>query len=239
MVGAVLAALKKQGLSDSTYVIFTGDHGENATEHHQVDKMNYYESAARVPLIIAGPGVRKGLQVNTPVSLIDIFPTVMDMAQTPGPRGLDGHSLLPLCTGEPSKHPDWVFSEFHAYTQNTGSFMLRRGDWKYIAYVGCEAQLFNLKEDPAEVRNLARSRPEVVQTMDRFLRSIVDYEAVDAMAKEYDKRSFRAWRSEMKAKGTYEETMARIFSGFDYLAPQQVKPWTAKDDRQITRWLES
>ena len=69
--------------------------------------------------------------------------------------------------------------------------MLRRGPWKYIAYVGYEPMLFNLTEDPDEVRNLASSRPEVVRELDMQLRKIVDYPAVDAKVKAYDRDSFR------------------------------------------------
>jgi arylsulfatase K len=237
MVGELLAAVKQQGLADSTYIIFTSDHGENAMEHRQWYKMNHYESSARVPLIIAGPDVRKGAEVETPVSLVDVYPTLMDMAGRKTPTGLDGHSLMPELTGEKSNHPDWVLAEYHDTTVNTGSFMLRRGDWKYIAYVGYEPQLFNLRDDPDEIRNLAAAKPDVVKEMDALLRKIVDCEAVDAKVKAYDKRSFRQWREETKAEGTYEKLMAQLFSGWDNVPADQIAPWTDKDEALIRRWL--
>jgi arylsulfatase K len=237
IVGRLLAALEELGLRDSTYVIFISDHGENAMEHRQFYKMNLYESSARVPLLIAGPGVQRGLQVAALASLVDIYPTLMDMARSNPPGGLDGHSLMPELCGRPGGRPDWVLSQFHDTTCNTGSFMLRRGDWKYIAYPGYRPMLFDLRADPDEIRNLAPLRPEDVRQMDTFLRSIVDYPAVDAQVKAYDRASFAAWRSEMKARGRYESLMAEIFSGGDKVDAAHLKPWTARDEAQIEKWL--
>lgn len=238
MVGELLAAIKQQGLADSTYIIFSSDHGDNAMEHRQWYKMNLYESSARVPLIIAGPDVQKGAKIETPVSLVDIYPTLMDMARGRMLPGLDGRSLMPQLKGEKSNRRDWAFAEYHDTTVNTGSFMLRRGDWKYIAYVGYEPQLFNLRDDPDEIRNLAASRPDVVKEMDDRLRRIVDYPAVDAKVKAYDKASFRQWREETRADGTYEKLMAQLFSGWDGVPAAEIKPWTEKDEALIQQWLE-
>ena len=240
ILGHVLGALDRLGLRDSTYVVFISDHGENAMEHRLWYKMNHYESSARVPMIVAGPGVRQAA-VESPVSLVDIYPTLMDLVGRPTPAGLDGHSLMPELTGRPSQRPDWVLSEYHDTTCNTGSFMIRRGDWKYIAYPGYEPMLFDLQADPDEVRNLAVARPELVRQMDALLRSVVDYPAVDAKVKAYDRASFAAWRAEMKAKGAgkYEEMMAKIFSGNEGVRPENLKPWTAEDEARIEKWLSA
>jgi arylsulfatase K len=239
MMGEILAALERTGLAQSTYVIFTSDHGENALEHRQFYKMNFYESSARVPLIVAGPDVRRGAEVTAPVSLVDIYPTLMDMAGIAQPDGLDGHSLMPQLAEDSIARPDWVLSEYHDTTINTGAFMLRCGDWKYIAYVGQPPQVFNLKDDPEEVMNHAETAPAVVADMDALLRRIVDYEAVDAKVKAYDRDAFRRWRDEERTARTYGETMARIFSGWDDLEPADVVPWTAEDEARIEAWLET
>lgn len=237
MVGLLLEALRREGLADSTYVIFTSDHGENAMEHQQWFKMNLYESSARVPLVIAGPGVGRGVRLDQPASLVDIFPTLMDMAGIPLPQKLDGGSLVPELRGEKSKRPNWVLSEYHDTTCNTGAFMIRQGHWKLIVYPGYPSQLFDLKNDPDEVRNLAADARDFSFQMETLLLGIVDYRAVDAKVKAYDRESFRQWRSEAKAAGNYAQVMARVFSGWDGLKPQQIAPWTDKDEAQVRRWL--
>jgi arylsulfatase K len=239
MMGEILAALDRTGLTESTYVIFTSDHGENALEHRQFYKMNFYESSARVPLIVAGPDVRRGAEVTAPVSLVDIYPTLMDMAGIAQPDGLDGHSLMPELTGGSASRPGWVLGEYHDTTCNTGAFMLRRGDWKYVAYVGQPPQLFNLKDDTEEVTDCADTARAVVAEMDGLLRSIVGYEAVDAKVKAYDRDAFGRWRDEERKAETYEETMARIFSGWDNLEPEDIVPWKYEDEARIEAWLEA
>jgi len=236
MVGRLLGALDELGLAESTYVIFTSDHGEMAGEHRQYYKMCHYEPSARVPLIVRGPGVRRGARTESLVSLVDMYPTLMDLAGAPHPDGLDGQSLMGELTGQAATGHDQVLAECHDSSCSTGSFMLRRGDWKYIAYVGYAPQLFDLAADPWEIRNLAGARPDIVAEMDRRLRDIVDYEAVDARIKAHDRRSFAEWRGQERAAGTYERTMARIHSGWD-AADAPVSPWTAEDEARIERWL--
>jgi len=237
MVGRVLAAFDELGLTDSTYFIFSSDHGEMAMEHQQFYKMSPYEPSVHVPLIIAGPDARKGAEVETPVSLVDMYPTFMDMAGLAHPGGLDGLSLMPELAGRPSDRPDWALSEFHGTTVNTGCFMLRRGDWKYIHYVGYDPHLFNLKDDPHEVRDLAAALPHVAASMHDLLRHVVDYDEVDARVKSYDKGSFHDWREQQRAAGTYERTMARVYSGWDNLPDDAVTPWTGEDEDMIEQWL--
>jgi arylsulfatase A-like enzyme len=162
----------------------------------------------------------------------------MDIAGAAHPPAFDGHSLYPFLVGEPDPaRPDWVLSEFHGSTLPTGTFMLRQDAWKYVAYVGYPPQLFNLAEDPDEVEDLAAARPDVVAAMDAKLREIVDYEAVDARVKAYDRQSFRAWREARRAEGTYEELMARVYSGWDHLSEDEIEPWTAADEALIEDWL--
>ncbi len=225
MVGEVMNAVDELKLRDSTYIIFTSDHGEMNMEHRQFLKNALYEGSARVPLIIAGPGVKKGTVVNDLVSLVDMFPTLMDMAGIAQPGGLDGTSLMPLLHGERGKRSDSVLSQYHSNMTNTGIFMLRRAEWKYIAYGGYEPQLFNLREDPGEMRNLAKARPDVARDMDARLRAMVDYPAVDAKVKQYDKSNFLKWRAAMTPE-EYNKSMASIYQG-----------WNPSHEAQIRKWL--
>jgi len=225
MVGTLMDAVDEMGLADSTHFLFTSDHGEMNMDHRLDYKNALYEGSARVPLIIAGPGAKRGAAVEAPVSLVDIYPTLMDMAALKHPAGLEGHSLMPEMRGEKSDRPDWVLSQYHSNMSNTGIFMLRRGDWKYIAYAGYEPQLFNLKDDPEEMHNLAAERPDVAKDMDAALRKVVDYEAVDAKVKAYEKQLFSDYRKQVGDEQLRRQ-LARCYKG-----------WGPEQDRQIHRWL--
>ena len=227
MLAEIVAAVEAAGVADNTYIIFVSDHGDMQMEHSMIAKCVMYEGAVRVPLVIAGPAVKKGTVVERPTSLVDVFPTIMDMADLQGPKNLSGCSLMADLTGRPSNHPDYVLSQYHGNFAVTGFFMLRRGDWKYIAYPGYEPQLFNLKDDPDEIHNLVARQSDVVKEMDAKLREAVDYPAVDAKVKEYDKRSFREWRASVNEK-TYRGAMGFVYTGFGDKEEQEIQAWLAR-----------
>lgn len=229
--------LDEMELKENTYVIFTSDHGEMAMEHDQVLKRTMYEPSLRVPLIIAGPGIHSGREVKKPVSLVDLFPTIMDLANIDYTCDLPGESLLPFCEKGGEEHRDWVFAEYHGDRCNTGAFMLRRGSWKYIKYVGYRPQLFNLQKDPWEVNNRAPNKPQLVDEMDKLLSDIVDYKEIDDRAKEYDRKKFAKWRKKEKKQGTYNDKMSYIYSGFWGTSINNIKQWRAEDEAQIEEWL--
>ncbi|MCL2495757.1 MAG: sulfatase-like hydrolase/transferase [Oscillospiraceae bacterium] len=239
-VGEVLAKLEALGIAEDTYVIFTSDHGEMCMEHGTWYKSTHYEPSARVPLIVRGPGVAKGGVRGDLVSLIDMYPTVCGMIGAQGRGDADGLSLLPLLMGEKQRlDRACVFSEYHDSAINSSAFMLRRGNYKYIAYPGFAPMLFDLERDRWELRNLAKERPELAAELDALLRGICDYEKVFEEVVAYDKNAFRQWRESELAAGTYRETMNWIFSGFDY--PREEAPtgaWTGEDEEAILRWME-
>ncbi len=246
IVGRVLDSLEDMGLADNTYVIFSSDHGEMAGEHNQILKRSMYEPSVHEPLIISGPDVREGEAVDDPVGLIDLYPTIMDMARTnyedhahhPGyPESIEGESLMPQLTGDSPRERDWVFSEYNGDRCNTGTYMLRRGQWKYVKYIGYEPQLFDVEADPWEDNNLASEEPEVAAEMEALLTGEFDCEAIDARAKAYDRESFVNWREQALADGTYREQMAHIYSGYDRQCIEDIMPWTDEDEAQIEAWL--
>jgi arylsulfatase A-like enzyme len=143
---------------------------------------------------MTGPDVKKGRRVSNLVSLIDLCPTFIEMSGLPERQGLSGDSLLPLATGEAKESRGWAYASFTGCSLNTVSFLLRRGRWKYIVYVGCDPQLFDLKDDPAELNDLSGERPEVVAELDAELRRIVDYDQTYRDWIAYCKKSFREWR---------------------------------------------
>jgi choline-sulfatase len=138
-------------------------------------------------MIMAGPDIGRGHVCKTPVSLVDLAPTIMDaVGEDPyaWADGLPGRSLFDI--GEKPDDPArTVFSEYHAFGSPSAAFMLRNGRYKYNAYVGYAPELFDLDGDPGEERNLA-SDPKlavVVAGLEAQLRAMLDPEAIDARAK--------------------------------------------------------
>ena len=226
MLGQVLDTLEATGQLDNTYIIFASDHGEMNMEHRQTLKNALYEASARVPLIVAGPGLQQGVISDQLVSLIDLFPTLMDMAGLDHPQGLDGVSLLPLCRGDASGRPGYVFSEFHSNFSNTGIAMWRQGPWKYIRYSGYPPQLFNLEDDPEEIHDLSQSHPHIVQDLNTRLEYLVDFDAADAQAKANDRHNYQTWRQNL-TPSECQEAMSNAHQGV----------WTPEDDKRIEAWL--
>jgi arylsulfatase A-like enzyme len=224
LVGDLLETLEREGVLEDTIVVFTADHGDMRLEHGQYLKNALYEASARVPLVVAGPGIGPGHREARPVSLVDLYPTLLDWAGTGGRDDLAGHSLAPLAAGEAGAHPGIAFSEYHSNMQPTGSFMLREGPWKYIAYAGYRPQLFNLEEDPDEADDRAQTEPAIVARMDAALREIVDCEAVDAAAKQMDAAELAVWRLGHPGE-TYLDAMGRVATHWDDEAAARFADW--------------
>ncbi len=158
-VGELERTLEEAGLADDTVVIATADHGDMLGERGLWYKMNFFEHSARVPLVMAGPGLGHG-RVPEPCSLVDMLPTLLEIAGqsgTPGPelgQTVDGRSLLALSRGEERGERE-VIGEYCAELTGHPVFMIRRGPYKYVHCDGDPAQLYDLEEDPQERRNLA------------------------------------------------------------------------------------
>ena len=227
MAGEVMKAVEDLNLDESTYTIFVSDHGDMNMEHRQYLKNSVYESSARVPLIIKGPDIKREQVCDIPVSLVDFYPTVMDMARISKAEWLSGHSLMPIAAGQSAARQEGVLSQYHSNFANSSIFMLRRGPWKYVAYPGYEAQLFHLDKDPEEMNNLAVSRPDVTARMESYLREAVDYQQVAIDVKAYDRGSFLAWRESL-SPSDYQKAMTGIY-------PE----WSDVHEASIQQWLQS
>lgn len=184
-VGKILEAVEVCGLSDSTRIIYSTDHGDNMGHRGLWGKSVMYEDSVAVPMLMKGPGVPTGKTVETPVSLVDLHPTIMQNAGQPLPDSDDdvpGRSLLELIeTPSPDRA---VFSEYHDWSSITGMFMLRKGDWKLVWYAGYEPQLFNLKDDPEE-RNDRAADPacaSVLRDMKAALDEVADVDELNRQA---------------------------------------------------------
>ena len=153
-IGRVLSTLENLGIKDEVLIVYASDHGEMARAHGAWSKFSLYEDSIRIPMIIAGPGIPKNIAVSQPVSLIDLFPTINDALGRSSANFARGSSLMNLARGEKDPERNVVFTESHCNGRIAGSFAIRRGDWKLIAYVGYDPMLFNLKDDPDEMHNL-------------------------------------------------------------------------------------
>ena len=156
-VGELITALEETGQRDNTIIIFTADHGDMLGEKGMVQKRCFYEWSARVPMIVAYPDKREaGKRVSAAVSLLDLLPTVLDLAGVPESDRLpvDGRSFADLLSG-PDEPERLVLSEYHVEKVKGPSFMARRGKYKYVYIHGFAPQLFDLEADPGEWRSLA------------------------------------------------------------------------------------
>lgn len=156
-VGQLLSVLEKCGLKENTIVVFSGDHGDMIGERGLWYKMSYFENSVRVPLVINAPNQFRPHHVTENVSTVDLLPTFVDLVGSSLVPGLpiDGLSLLPHLR-EQGGH-DTAFAEYMGEGTVAPLMMIRRGPWKYITCPADPPQLFNLKDDPLELNNLATS----------------------------------------------------------------------------------
>ena len=174
--GKVLDALDRLGLADNTIVVFTSDHGYHLGEHGLWQKQSLFEESARVPLIVAAPGMPKGTVASTPVGLIDLYPTLTELCGVKAPDNLQGQSLVPMLKDAKAKGRGWALSQVvrgggfkrqgaSAATGDKGKrifgYALRTDRWRYIEWDDGHAgkELYDHENDPKELANLA-DKPE-------------------------------------------------------------------------------
>ena len=186
LIGEVLDTLDDLGLGETTRVVYTSDHGDNVGARGLWGKSNMYEESAGIPLILAGPDIAAGAVCDTPVSLLDAYPSILaatGLAATEDETALPGRSWLDIAAA-PYDPERVAFSEYHAAASPSAAFMVRRGSRKLIHYVGYEPELFDLAANPEETLDLATSDPATVAEYEALLRAICDPERVDREAKD-------------------------------------------------------
>lgn len=150
-IGRILDALEQTGKADDTWIFFTADHGLAVGQHGLFGKQNMFEHSVKAPLIVNGPGVARNHRIDTPVYIQDIMPTTLELAGDSVPDHVQFKSLLPLLKGSKQQHYDAIYGAYLDVQR-----MIRKGDYKLILYPQVPVTLlFNLKDDPDEVNNLA------------------------------------------------------------------------------------
>lgn len=190
-VGRVVDALDRLGLADNTIIVFTSDHGYHMGEHGLWQKMSIFEESARVPLLIVAPGVTtKGTAAASPVSLIDLFPTLAELCGVPAPANLQGQSLGPMLRDPNLPGRGWALTQVvrgggparASVTTNVGSdgarffgYSLRGPRWRYTEWdEGRKGrELYDHDADPGELTNLA-DLPEHAKTVEALSRQLRD-----------------------------------------------------------------
>ena len=152
-VGRLLDALDELELRGDTVVVYTSDHGENLFEHGLIQKHCLFESAMGVPLVISHRDLPVGSVCETPANLIDLFPTLAELAKIDPPSTLEGTSRVSAMQEGTAPEGDAVTSECCLWGDRQR--MVRSGRWKYIL-AGNDEVLFDMEFDPWEERNLAK-----------------------------------------------------------------------------------
>jgi choline-sulfatase len=155
-IGRILNVLKYLELQENTIVIYSSDHGELAGQYGAWNKTLFFDACNKVPLIISCPGKFSAGRSDELVGLIDICPTLCDIAGIDIPRECDGESVLPILLGNGQMTREAIFSEsaFLGAPQYAGC-MIRQGRWKYNYYLDGAEELYDMAEDPLELNNLA------------------------------------------------------------------------------------
>src|SRR5688572_3988364 len=166
-IGQLVDSLGRLRMIDDTVIVFCADHGDMLGERGLWFKMNFFEGSARVPLLVAGPGIRPGKH-PAPVSILDLTATLCDIAgiaKDDIAPWTDGESLKPMIEGGTRASP--VLMEYAAEGSYAPLVAIRQGNWKYVRCTLDPDQLFDLATDPHELRNLAGD-PAHAATLARF-----------------------------------------------------------------------
>jgi len=163
-IGRVLKQLEAMGELANTYVIYTADHGMAIGRHGLQGKQNLYEHTWRVPLIVKGPGIKPGTRARGNTYLLDLLPTLCDLASIAIPKTVEGISFKPVLDGKQAAIRDVLYGVYCGGTK-PGMRCIKQGDWKLIKYDTLrgtvrQTQLFDLAENPHEfLSEHGRSKP--------------------------------------------------------------------------------
>lgn len=189
-VGRVVGALDRLGLAENTIIVFTSDHGYHMGEHGLWQKMSLFEESSRVPFMIVAPGAKQGTAVATPVSHLDLFPTLAELCGVEKPANLQGQSLAPMLKDPAVAGRGWALTQVArggglnraTVTSDVGSagrryfgYTLRTPRWRYTEWDEgrAGAELYDHDADPREITNLAKApaQAETIRELAATLRT--------------------------------------------------------------------
>jgi arylsulfatase A-like enzyme len=154
-VGRILEALEKNGLKENTLIVFAGDNGLAVGQHGLLGKQNLYEHSIRVPMIMSGPGIPVNKKTKGFTYLSDITPTIIDYLEVKRPSSVEGRSLLPVIQDPSKKVRSSIYNVYGHWSRSIKS----EDGFKMIVYNVdgiTTTQLFNLKKDPLEIKDLSK-----------------------------------------------------------------------------------
>jgi arylsulfatase A-like enzyme len=150
-IALILEALEQSGQADNTLIIFTSDHGLAVGRHGLMGKQNQYDHSIRAPFIVKGPGIPQGKTAPGMFYLNSVFPTAAELAGVDIPDTVQAPSIVPLINGEKDAAYEYIYGGYRHFQR-----MVRSQDYKLIYYpMSQRTQLFNLKDDPEEMNDLA------------------------------------------------------------------------------------
>lgn len=204
-VGVVLHALAETGLEKNTVVIYLSDHGEMAGEHGMWWKSNFFEASVGVPLVVSFPPHFSPARRREVVSLVDIGPTLLEMAGADPLPTASGASLVPLLEGRHDSVPRPAFSEKYPYAGTPPGRMIRDGNWKLVHHEGQTPMLFDLEKDPGELTDLGTSdaHATIRDALHHRVRSGWDPDRMQAVLAKREKHHplLRAWYETVRPPG--------------------------------------
>jgi arylsulfatase A-like enzyme len=165
-VGIVLDALDQSPHKDNTIIVLWSDHGFHLGEKQHWAKRTLWEESTRVPLLIAGPGIAPGEPCREPASLLDIYPTLVELCDLPDNPHLEGLSLTPqLDDPAAARDQPAITSAYY------GNHAIRTRNWRYIRYEDGAEELYDHRSDPDEFHNLANdpAHEAIIEQLSRSL----------------------------------------------------------------------
>jgi arylsulfatase len=167
-VGRMIELVDQRGELDHTLIVYSSDHGEMLGDHGRWGKSVWYAPSVGVPLIAAGPGIRRGIRSEALVSLHDLAPTFLQCAGAEPLPGCDARSLWPVLRGEAEAHRDYLHSGLNEW------HMIWDGRHKLVTGAGPSPLLYDTDHDPHELCNVAPEHPAVVERLGQTLRAEID-----------------------------------------------------------------